>query len=226
MTSIFIGYPVGHKAYKLFDLSTKKVFTSRDVKFHEDIFPYVSLKPNSTLPSLTHNSGPIPLVAHDIPFSLDSFFYSTSHAPSSLLSNHTSTPYSTIENNDLPSHFRPSELVPSSLVLVPAPPSILRTYTQRPKPSSLPNNPTLIELSSQIDPNPPPSPSATPASPFPIPPSASILSTSPVEMPFFNHKHTHLNQLLCFVAPTAISPRQSSSTIMFAPTFALINRLP
>ncbi|KAL6334539.1 hypothetical protein AAG906_018039 [Vitis piasezkii] len=80
MPSIFIGYPAGQKAYKLFDLSTKKVFTSRDVKFHEDIFPYVSLKPNSTLPSLTHNSGPIPLVAHDISSSLDS----TSHIDPNL----------------------------------------------------------------------------------------------------------------------------------------------
>ena len=61
MPSIFIGYPVGQKAYKLFDLSTKKVFTSRDVKFHEDIFPYVSLKPNSTLPSLTHKFWSNPL---------------------------------------------------------------------------------------------------------------------------------------------------------------------
>ena len=78
MPSIFIGYPAGQnpadqKAYKLFDLSTKKVFTSRDVKFLEDIFPYASLKSNSTLPSLTHNSGPILLLTHDLPSSLDSF---------------------------------------------------------------------------------------------------------------------------------------------------------
>ncbi|WJZ98115.1 hypothetical protein VitviT2T_016667 [Vitis vinifera] len=114
MPSIFIGYPVGQKAYKLFDLSTKKVFTSRDVKFHEDIFPYVSLKPNSTLPSLTYNSGPIPLVAHDISSSLDS----TSHALSPLLSNHTSTPSPTTENDDFSFPSRPFELViePSSQI--------------------------------------------------------------------------------------------------------------
>ena len=74
MPSIFIGYPTDQKAYKLFDLSTKKVLTSRDVKFHEDIFPYASLKSSSTLPSLTHNSGPIPFVAHYIPYSFASFF--------------------------------------------------------------------------------------------------------------------------------------------------------
>ncbi|RVW56241.1 Retrovirus-related Pol polyprotein from transposon RE1 [Vitis vinifera] len=114
MPSIFIGYPVGQKAYKLFDLSTKKVFTSRDVKFHEDIFPYVSLKPNSTLPSLTHNSGPIPLVAYNISSSFDS----TSHALSPLLSNHTSTPSPTTENDDFSSPSRPSELIiePSSQI--------------------------------------------------------------------------------------------------------------
>jgi hypothetical protein len=72
LPSIFIGYPLGQKAYKLFDLSTKKVFTSRDVKFHENIFPYASVKPNSAAPLFDHNSGPIPLLTHD-PF--DSFFY-------------------------------------------------------------------------------------------------------------------------------------------------------
>ncbi|RVX10168.1 Retrovirus-related Pol polyprotein from transposon RE1 [Vitis vinifera] len=131
MSSIFIGYPVGQKAYKLFDLSTKKVFTSRDVKFHEDIFPYVSLKPNSTLPSLTHNFGPIPLVAHDISSSLDS----TSHALSPLLSNHTSTLSPTTENDDFSFPSRPSVLVikPSSQI--------------DPNPSPLPST-TLVSPSS------------------------------------------------------------------------------
>ncbi|RVX09400.1 Retrovirus-related Pol polyprotein from transposon TNT 1-94 [Vitis vinifera] len=150
MPSIFIGYPVGQKAYKLFDLSTKKVFTSRDVKFHEDIFPYVSLKPNSTLPSLTHNSGPIPLVAHDISSSFDS----TSHALSPLLSNHTSTLSPTTENDDFSSPSRPSELI--------------------------------IEPSSQIDPNPSPSPSTTLVSPSSGPPFASIPSAPPTETPIFS----------------------------------------
>ncbi|KAI9176474.1 hypothetical protein LWI28_003287 [Acer negundo] len=61
--SIFIGYPAGQKAYKLFDLSTKKNFTSRDVKFHETVFPYGYIQPRSISSPLT--SGPIPFVAHD-----------------------------------------------------------------------------------------------------------------------------------------------------------------
>ena len=35
---IFIGYPMGQKAYKLYDITTKKIFTNRDVVFLEDTF--------------------------------------------------------------------------------------------------------------------------------------------------------------------------------------------
>lgn len=38
--SVFIGYPPGMKAYRLYDIENKKVFTSRDVVFHEEIFPF------------------------------------------------------------------------------------------------------------------------------------------------------------------------------------------
>ncbi|KAM1078563.1 hypothetical protein ACFX15_025113 [Malus domestica] len=37
---VFIGYPFGQKAYKLYDLHSKQIFTSRDVTFHEHIFPF------------------------------------------------------------------------------------------------------------------------------------------------------------------------------------------
>jgi len=40
--SIFIGYPNGTKGYKLFNLTTKSVYISRHVVFHENIFPYAS----------------------------------------------------------------------------------------------------------------------------------------------------------------------------------------
>jgi len=40
---VFIGYPVGQKAYKLYDIESNKVFTSRDVIFDEDSFPYESI---------------------------------------------------------------------------------------------------------------------------------------------------------------------------------------
>lgn len=39
-TLFFGGYPYGQKAYKLLDLDTKRVFTSSDVVFHSNCFPY------------------------------------------------------------------------------------------------------------------------------------------------------------------------------------------
>ena len=37
---IFIGYPSNHKGYKILDIKTKKIYVSRDVIFHEDLFPF------------------------------------------------------------------------------------------------------------------------------------------------------------------------------------------
>lgn len=36
---LFLGYQIGQKGYKLYDLETYKLFTARDVIFHEDVFP-------------------------------------------------------------------------------------------------------------------------------------------------------------------------------------------
>lgn len=38
--SLFIGYPSGQKGYTFYNLSTKKVFVSRHVIFHEHVFPF------------------------------------------------------------------------------------------------------------------------------------------------------------------------------------------
>ena len=51
---IFLGYPFGIKGYKVMDLNTHSIFISRDVQFHESIFPFHS--PNSNFPSLSSNS--------------------------------------------------------------------------------------------------------------------------------------------------------------------------
>lgn len=37
---IFVGYPSSQKAYQVYDLDTKQFFSSRDVIFHENIFPF------------------------------------------------------------------------------------------------------------------------------------------------------------------------------------------
>ena len=40
--SIFLGYPSGQKAYKLYDLDTKKIFINLDVHFFEHNFPFLN----------------------------------------------------------------------------------------------------------------------------------------------------------------------------------------
>lgn len=50
---IFLGYLQGQKAYKLYDLTSKRIFSSRDVIFYEDTFPYRSS--SSTLCSIPNS---------------------------------------------------------------------------------------------------------------------------------------------------------------------------
>ena len=40
---VFLGYPFRVKGYKVYDLSSKSVFISTDVIFHENIFPFVGI---------------------------------------------------------------------------------------------------------------------------------------------------------------------------------------
>lgn len=37
---VFLGYPSGYKGYKLLDIETHQTHISRNVVFHEDIFPF------------------------------------------------------------------------------------------------------------------------------------------------------------------------------------------
>ena len=37
---IFVGYPLGVKGWKAYDLESHGIFVSQDVVFHEEIFPY------------------------------------------------------------------------------------------------------------------------------------------------------------------------------------------
>ena len=61
ISCVFIGYLFVVKGYKLFDLSTNKFFVSRDVVFHEHIFPFnatTSLVNPFTSPSTFSNFAP------------------------------------------------------------------------------------------------------------------------------------------------------------------------
>lgn len=39
---VFVGYPHGHKGYKLHNLDSKQIFIFRHVVFHETIFPFLN----------------------------------------------------------------------------------------------------------------------------------------------------------------------------------------
>uniref|UniRef100_A0A803NM80 Retroviral polymerase SH3-like domain-containing protein n=1 Tax=Cannabis sativa TaxID=3483 RepID=A0A803NM80_CANSA len=58
---VFIGYPYGKKGWKLYDLQTGDIFVSRDVKFHENEFPYATAStsqvPTPSLPLPDSNVG-------------------------------------------------------------------------------------------------------------------------------------------------------------------------
>ena len=45
---IFVGYSYGQKGYHIYDLETHKIYVSRDVIFHESIFPFHDLSSRSS----------------------------------------------------------------------------------------------------------------------------------------------------------------------------------
>jgi len=55
---VFVGYPFGTKGYKVLCLTTKKIHVSREVIFHENVFPFV----------LSLHKGTFPSVLNSIPF--------------------------------------------------------------------------------------------------------------------------------------------------------------
>ena len=50
---VFLGYPFGVKGYKVLDLTTKNVFISRDVIFHETIYHFGNVVANFAYPFIS-----------------------------------------------------------------------------------------------------------------------------------------------------------------------------
>ena len=152
ITCIFIGYLVGQKAYKLFNLSTRKIFTNRDIHFHKNHFPYASSKFVLPPSNLGYSFGPIPTPIHDLAAS--SFVAPNSDTPTFV------APFSSPTISNRPSlHDEQPNQQPT--------PDPLKTYTRRPKDapsrplaiptptSSLPSSPSLLPSSSNpSDPSP------------------------------------------------------------------------
>jgi len=60
---VFVGYPQGIKGYMLYNLHTRKFYVSRDLVFHENIFPFQTLPNTSQEPDFLNDlavSLPIP----------------------------------------------------------------------------------------------------------------------------------------------------------------------
>ena len=69
---IFLAYPYGQKGYRVYDLSTGKIFVSLDVSFHEAIFPFPSSAASSSL-----------VLPHTQPPTYDDDISNAPHSPSS-----------------------------------------------------------------------------------------------------------------------------------------------
>ncbi|KAI4324102.1 hypothetical protein L6164_023666 [Bauhinia variegata] len=60
---VFIGYLVGIKGYKLYDIATKKIIITRDIHWFEHIFPFSSCTNDSSFfsaPAIPSDSSPLP----------------------------------------------------------------------------------------------------------------------------------------------------------------------
>jgi len=71
---LFLGYPSGYKGYKLMDLESNTVFISRNVQFHEEVFP-LAKNPGS--------ESSLKLFTPMVPVS-SGIISDTTHSPSSL----------------------------------------------------------------------------------------------------------------------------------------------
>lgn len=70
MPCVFLGYPQTKKGYELLDLTTNKLFISRNVKFYEIIYPYRLFHKNSLKESQN---------LHDPNFTISDLCYDDDH---------------------------------------------------------------------------------------------------------------------------------------------------
>ena len=59
---VFVGYPFGKRGWQLFHLDPKEIFVSRDVKFFEDMHPFLTLEDVNIVPE---NLVPLDGLIHD-----------------------------------------------------------------------------------------------------------------------------------------------------------------
>ena len=102
---VFLGYLFGVKGYKLLDLTTKRLFVSRDVHFLETAFPFISPSHSFSPHTNIHLSHLFPSIAQP-PASL--FDFSTSDGTSGTPTYASHDPIS----DNISTHDVPSDLIP------------------------------------------------------------------------------------------------------------------
>ncbi|KAK3021989.1 hypothetical protein RJ639_045684 [Escallonia herrerae] len=85
-SGIFVGYPNGQKGYRIYDLESKVIYSSRDVQFFESIFPFADKKDNIAGLQACHT--PFGLTDH---LPVDWECQVASHAPTGETSKSTQT---------------------------------------------------------------------------------------------------------------------------------------
>ena len=135
---VFLGYPFGVKGYKLLNLLTKQIFISRDVSFHETIFPFISptyyshtsislphICPNVAIPHDSMFSEPLtPSLQVPSPNSVPNVSDATLSPAVPAISD-SSMPESIIPPFDASDHVSPGSIAPASLPL-PQEPNIVQ----------------------------------------------------------------------------------------------------
>ncbi|KAI5446626.1 hypothetical protein KIW84_014461 [Lathyrus oleraceus] len=70
---VFLGYPVGYKGFKVYDLVSNTFHVSRDIVFHEDTFPFHSLSDNNIRDDPFHNIVLPSSISDHLPYDIDDF---------------------------------------------------------------------------------------------------------------------------------------------------------
>lgn len=145
--TVFLGYPLHKKGYKLYDIATQTFHVSRHVKFNEDIFPFSDVSFSSDVTQLTtdYDSLDTPLDSLKlINQSMSSYFHDNSPSysvPSTDTDHVTHTPDDYNFSENVSSNFSTS---PSSF---PHP-----TYSHEPNIENLPDS--ANRTSSRVKSNP------------------------------------------------------------------------
>jgi hypothetical protein len=95
---IFIGYPFGIKGFKVFDIQTNSIIVSRDVIFHESVFPYKTSHFPPSDDFVSSSVLPIPVPADDFVFPNNSVSPHTNHISDSVSISLTDNVSDSIDN--------------------------------------------------------------------------------------------------------------------------------